>query len=84
MALSMARCSATAFSLWAYAIKHLGVARSSIFLAVVPLATALLSVLFGDERLCWMQWVGLGVAMVGLLLTQKAAKTVPGSDSKTA
>lgn len=77
-------CSATAFSLWAYAIKHLGVARSSIFLAVVPLATALLSVLFGDERLCWMQWVGLGVAMVGLLLTQKAAKTVPGSDSKTA
>ena len=66
-------CSATAFSLWAFAIKHLGVARSSIFLAVVPLATALLSVLFGDERLCLTQWLGLAVAMVGLLLTQKAS-----------
>lgn len=75
-------CSATAFSLWAFAIKHLGVARSSIFLAVVPLATALLSVLFGDERLCLTQWLGLAVAMVGLLLTQKASKSAPAQESK--
>lgn len=75
-------CSATAFSLWAFAIKHLGVARSSIFLAVVPLATALLSVLFGDERLCLTQWLGLAVAMVGLLLTQKASGSAPAQESK--
>ena len=75
-------CSATAFSLWAFAIKHLGVARSSIFLAVVPLATALLSVLFGDERLCLPQWLGLAVAMVGLLLTQKASGSAPAQESK--
>ncbi|MBR6346252.1 MAG: DMT family transporter [Bacteroidales bacterium] len=63
-------CSATAFSIWAYAIKHLGVARTSVFLAVVPLVTAVLSFLFGDEVLSLWQWAGLAVAMGGILLTQ--------------
>lgn len=63
-------CSATAFSIWAYAIKHLGVARTSVFLAVVPLVTAVLSFLFGDEILSLWQWGGLAIAMVGILMTQ--------------
>lgn len=63
-------CSAAAFSVWAYAIKNLGVAHTSVFLAVVPLITAVLSFLFGDERLSGMQWCGLAVAMIGIFLTQ--------------
>ena len=63
-------CSATAFTLWAYAIKHLGVAHVSVFLAVCPLLTAILAFLFGDERLSALQWAGMAVAMVGIFLTQ--------------
>ena len=63
-------CSATAFTIWAYAIKHLGVAHTSVFLAVVPLVTAVLSILFGDERLSAFQWGGLAIAMAGIYLTQ--------------
>ena len=63
-------CSATAFTIWAYAIKHLGVAHTSVFLAVCPLLTAILSFLFGDERLTALQWTGMAVAMIGIYLTQ--------------
>ena len=63
-------CSATAFTCWAFAIKHLGVAHVSIFLAVCPLLTAILALLFGNERLCGLQWAGMGIAMVGIFLTE--------------
>ena len=63
-------CSATAFTFWAYAIARLGVAHTSVFLAVVPLVTAVLSFLFGDERLLLLQWAGLAVGLVGIYLTQ--------------
>lgn len=63
-------CSATAFTFWAYAIARLGVAHTSVFLAVVPLVTAVLSFLFGDERLALLQWTGLAVGLVGIYLTQ--------------
>jgi drug/metabolite transporter (DMT)-like permease len=65
-------CSAAAFTSWAFAIKHLGVAHTSVFRAIVPLVTALLSFLFGDERLSLLQWGGLAIGMVGIFLTQMA------------
>lgn len=64
-------CSATAFTSWAYAISRLGVAKTSVFLAVVPLVTAVLAFVLGEEQLSAMQWVGLAVGMVGIYLTQK-------------
>lgn len=63
-------CSATAFTSWAYAISKLGVARTSVFLAVVPLVTAVLASLFGEDQLSALQWGGLAVGMVGIYLTQ--------------
>lgn len=63
-------CSAAAFTTWAFAIKHLGVARTSVFLAVVPLVTAVLSSLFGEDTLSPYQWGGLAIAMIGIYLTQ--------------
>lgn len=63
-------CSAAAFTTWAFAIKHLGVAHTSVFLAIVPLVTALLAFLFGDERLSLLQWGGLAIGMAGIFLTQ--------------
>lgn len=64
-------CSATAFTTWAYAIGHLGVAHTSVFLAVVPLVTAVLSVILGNEVLSLYQWAGLAVGLIGVYLTQK-------------
>ena len=67
-------CSATAFTSWAYAIGHLGVARTSVFLAVVPLVTAVLAFLLGEETLSALQWSGLAIGMVGIYLTQLQGK----------
>lgn len=71
-------CSSLAFSLMAFSIKQLGVAKSSIFLAMIPVATAVWGLLLGDEILCGWQWVGLGIACVGLVLTQWNAKQKKG------
>ena len=63
-------CSSVAFALWAYSIKHLGVAKSSIFQAMTPIVAALAAFILGDEVLCGAQWVGLGIAIAGVILTQ--------------
>lgn len=68
-------CSATAFTSWAYAIKNLGVARTSVFLAVVPLVTAVLASFFGEDHLSPLQWCGLAIGMVGIYLTTLHART---------
>lgn len=63
-------CSCVAFVLWAYAIGKLGVAKSSIFQALNPVVTALAGFVLGDEVLHGGQWVGLGIAVLGVVLTQ--------------
>lgn len=75
-------CSATAYTSWAVAIKHLGVARTSVFLAVVPLVTAVLAFIFGEETLSGIQWAGLAVGLVGIYLTQLQKKLYEPSRSK--
>ncbi len=67
-------CSATAFTTWAFAIKNLGVAHTSVFLAIVPLVTALIAFILGEETLSLLQWAGLAVGMVGIYLTQHTSK----------
>lgn len=67
-------CSATAYTSWAFAIKVLGVARTSVFLAIVPLITALAAVATNNESFDLWQWAGLTIGMVGLYLTQLPAK----------
>jgi len=63
-------CSSVAFSLWAFTIKELGVAKSSIFLAMIPLMTAIWGFLLGAETLGRIQWLGLGIACMGIILSQ--------------
>ena len=63
-------CSCLCFSLWAICIKHLGVAKSGNFIATTPVFTALCAWILGMEILSVKQWVGIGIALVGLILTQ--------------
>ena len=67
-------CSTVAFALWAYAIGKLGVAKSSIFQALNPVVTALAGFILGDEILCGGQWLGLVIAVGGVILTQLSWK----------
>ena len=67
-------CSAVAFSLWAKAIQKLGLTRACIFLAMIPIATALWGFVLGDEQLRPLQWIGLAVACGGIVLTQLRGK----------
>jgi drug/metabolite transporter (DMT)-like permease len=67
-------CSALAFSLWVSSIKTLGVAKSSIFQAMIPVVTAIAGVVLGNELLTSLQWCGIGIAIAGLILTQTVCK----------
>lgn len=77
-------CSSLCFSLWVFAIKKLGVSGSSVFLAMIPVATALWGIILGDEKLRPVQWIGLAVSILGLLAAQKkpAEKAQPAIDEE--
>ncbi len=66
-------CSSIAFSLWAFSIKKLGVARSSVFLAMISIVTAVSATLLGQETLSLTQWLGVAVCAGGVILSQKGA-----------
>lgn len=63
-------CSSLAFSLWAMAIKKLGVGKSSVFLAMMCVATALVAEVIGREHLSLLQWLGVLIAVLGIILSQ--------------
>ena len=63
-------CYSLAFSLWAMAIKKLGVGKSSVFLAMMCVATALVAEVIGREHLSLFQWLGVLIAVLGIVLSQ--------------
>ena len=75
-------CSSLAFSLWAMAIKKLGVGKSSVFLAMMCIATALVAEVIGREHLTLFQWFGVLVAVLGIILSQYT--TCPAARNSTA
>lgn len=67
-------CSSLAFSLWVSTIKNLGVAKSSIFSALIPVAAAIIAWILGHELLNSRQWIGIGVSTLGVILSQYTSK----------
>ena len=67
-------CSSLAFSLWVSTIKNLGVAKSSIFSALIPVAAAIIAWLIGHELLNSRQWIGIGISTIGVILSQYSEK----------
>lgn len=63
-------CSSLAFSLWVSTIKNLGVAKSSIFSALIPVAAAIIAWAIGHELLNSRQWIGVAVSTAGVILSQ--------------
>lgn len=67
-------CSSLAFSLWVSTIKSLGVAKSSIFSALIPVAAAIIAWILGHEMLNSRQWIGIGISTLGVILSQYTIK----------
>ena len=67
-------CSSLAFSLWVSTIKNLGVAKSSIFSALIPVAAALIAWILGHEHMNSRQWIGIAISTVGVILSQYTNK----------
>ncbi len=65
-----ALCSSLAFTLWINAIRQLGVAKSSMTVALIPVVSALATVIIGREILSLRQWAGIIIAVAGVILTQ--------------
>lgn len=67
-------CSSLAFSLWVSTIKSLGVAKSSIFSALIPVAAAIVAWILGHEELNLRQFIGIAISTVGVILSQYTRK----------
>ncbi len=67
-------CSSLAFSLWVSTIKSLGVAKSSIFSALIPVAAAIIAWILGHELLNQRQWTGIAISTLGVILSQYTIK----------
>jgi len=76
-------CSSLAFSLWVSTIKSLGVAKSSIFSALIPVAAAIIAWILGHEMLNSRQWAGIALSTLGVVLSQYTARKKKDSPSGT-
>lgn len=68
-------CSSLAFSLWVSTIKSLGVAKSSIFSALIPVVAAIVAWILGHESLNFRQFIGITISAVGVVLSQYTKKS---------
>lgn len=75
-------CSSLAFSLWVSTIKNLGVAKSSIFSALIPVAAALIAWALGHEYMNPRQWTGIAISTLGVILSQYTIKNSSSASDK--
>ena len=68
-------CSSMAFSLWVSTIKSLGVAKSSIFSALIPVVAAIVAWILGQESLNHRQVAGILLSTAGVIFSQYCKKT---------
>lgn len=66
--------SVTAFILFCYTVRQIGVTRANVFNNVRPVFTALLMWVIFDEHLPIWKWVGIFVIVIGLFISQKQRK----------
>ena len=66
--------SVTAFILFCYTVRYIGVTRANIFNNIRPVFTALLMWLFFSEQLPLWKWIGIIIIIIGLFISQKQRK----------
>jgi drug/metabolite transporter (DMT)-like permease len=66
--------SVTAFILFCFTVRYIGVTRANIFNNVRPVFTAILMLLIFSEQLPLSKWIGILVIILGLFISQKQIK----------
>lgn len=66
--------SVTAFILFCYTVRYIGVTRANIFNNIRPVFTALIMWFFFSEQLPLWKWIGIIVIIIGLFISQKHRK----------
>lgn len=69
--------SVMAFIFFCYTVRQLGVTRANAFNNIRPIFTALLMALLFEEQLPLWKWIGIGVIVIGLFISQKTDKKLP-------
>ena len=67
--------SVTAFILFCFTVRYIGVTRANIFNNVRPVFTALIMWIFFSEQLPVWKWIGIIIIIIGLFISQKQRKT---------
>ena len=67
-------CSSIAFTLWISTIKSLGIAKSSIFLALIPIVASIAAWILGKETLTYRQVIGIFISTIGVIISQLQLK----------
>lgn len=63
-------CSCTAFILFAYSVRHMGITKANVFSNCIPVFTALFSFLLLGDRLTVQNVVGMAIVIAGLFMSQ--------------
>ena len=66
--------SVTAFILFCYTVRYIGVTRANIFNNIRPVFTALMMWMFFSEQLPIWKWIGIIIIIIGLFISQKHRK----------
>ncbi len=71
--------AASAFCLasWNYAVGILGSVKTGIYIYIIPIITMLAAWLLLDERITWMALLGVGLILLGLLISEGKVKLRP-------
>lgn len=62
--------SVIAFVLFAGVVREIGVAKTNVFVNLIPVFTALFAWWFLDETLTWIKFIGIFVVVLGLFVSQ--------------
>jgi len=73
--------SCGAFVLFAYSVRHLGIARANIFSNLIPVFTALFAFFIVGDIITLRNAIGMMVVIAGLFLSQARKKRVPIVDT---
>jgi drug/metabolite transporter (DMT)-like permease len=62
--------SVIAFVLFAGVVRQIGVARTNVFVNLIPVFTALFAWLFMNEQVTLLKWLGIAIVVFGLFISQ--------------
>jgi drug/metabolite transporter (DMT)-like permease len=73
--------SALCFVTWSLAVKRLGATKTTVYIYLVPVITVATSVLILKERLTGLAVLGIGLTLLGLIISEK--QSAPGKNTMT-